>query len=784
MFTVGIICGGPSSERGISLNSARTLQDHLNTTQLRTQIIFVDQRCEFYHIENRHLYSNTPSDFDFKMSEISTHIPRSQLREFLSKCNICFPVIHGKFGEDGELQALLESMDIPFVGSQHQACKNAYLKDRAQDKLQENGYATLPYLNVDTNTSQELLAEFWKKTRPNSLIVKPTNAGSSIDVFKINTVEELFKTTERLLRVHQSVQCQEFCQLPEITMNVICDQNQQPVALLPTEVEILTNRTDIFDYRAKYLPTTACRQHTPARLPNALIQRCRKTAEAIFTEFKLSDFARLDGWACPVRGFICTDINIISGFEEMSFLFKQTSLCGLDHEETVYHVLDNACRRQELRPIEERSAHTNALKPVYVIFGGASTERQVSLMSGRNVWFKLIGTTDYQPKPFFLDKSERVWQLPNSLFLHHTVEEIIEDIKIFSEKVEKIQPIRKEIHQRLGIQKDEVMQPCDQSLPDWIRQAKQEKASVLLALHGGIGENGTLQKALTQNGVPYNGSREQASETCMNKNTTISIVAAMNHPDIQVQQQKTLNQQSLHTCVHDNTFAQNLWSECNEQAEIMIIKPQSDGCSSGIVCLRHAQDLQRYAQLIINQQGTAPANTFHNQPTPIELPTTSAHFLIETYIETDDIIVEDSQLKHTPKHGWLELTIVVTEKGGKYQALYPSITISSNAVLSVEEKFQGGTGINLTPPPTSIVSAKQCLHIQTIVAQIAEQVGIHQYARLDVFYNTQSNRLQLIEVNTLPALTPSTVLFQQALAETRAIQPRDFIRKLVAESSC
>ena len=122
----------------------------------------------------------------------------------------------------------------------------------------------------------------------------------------------------------------------------------------------------------------------------------------------------------------------------MSFLFKQTSLCGLDHEETVYHVLDNACRRQELRPIEERSAHTNAPKPVYVIFGGASTERQVSLMSGRNVWFKLIGTTDYQPKPFFLDKSERVWQLPNSLFLHHTVEEIIEDIKIFSEKVEKI----------------------------------------------------------------------------------------------------------------------------------------------------------------------------------------------------------------------------------------------------------------------------------------------------------------------------------------------------------
>lgn len=783
MFTVGIICGGPSSERGISLNSARTLQDHLNTAHLRTQIIFVDQQCEFYDIENRHLYSNTPSDFDFKMSEISTHIPRSELKEFLSKCNICFPVIHGKFGEDGELQALLESMNIPFVGSQHQACKNAYLKDRAQDHLQENGYATLPYLNVDKSTSKEQLASFWEKTRPNSLIVKPTNAGSSIDVNKINSIEDLHETTARLLCVHPTVQCQEFCKLPEITMIVICNQDQQPVALLPTETEILTNRTDIFDYRAKYLPTTACRQHTPARLPNALIQRCRKTAEAIFAQFKLSDFARLDGWACPKRGFICTDINIISGFEEMSFLFKQSSLCGLDHEETVHHVLQNACQRQTLIPAEKIPERSNAPKPVYVIFGGASTERQVSLMSGRNVWFKLIGATDYQPKPFFLDKAQRVWQLPDNLFLHHTVEEIIEDIQVFSEKVKKIQPIRTEIQQRLGIQKSKLTQPYDQSLSDWISQAKQEQASVLLALHGGIGENGTIQKALTQHGVPYNGSREQASQACMNKNTTIEIIAGMNHPDIQVQQQKTLNQQDMYTCVHDDTFTENLWSEFNKQAEMMIIKPESDGCSSGIVCLRQAQDLQQYAQLITNQQKTAPANRFHNQPTPIELPTTSNNFLIENYIETDDITVENSQLKHTTKQGWLELTIVVTEKAGKYKALYPSITISSNAVLSVEEKFQGGTGVNLTPPPTSIVSTNQCQHIQTLASLIAEHIGIHQYARLDVFYNTQHNRLQLIEVNTLPALTPSTVLFQQALAEKQAIQPRDFIRRLVSESS-
>ena len=128
--------------------------------------------------------------------------------------------------------------------------------------------------------------------------------------------------------------------------------------------------------------------------------------------------------------------------------------------------------------------------------------------------------------------------------------------------------------------------------------------------------------------------------------------------------------------------------------------------------------------------------------------------------------------------------MVVTEKHKKYTALNPSITISSNAVLSVEEKFQGGTGINLTPPPDSFISVDQRKHIQEIVEKIAEQISIQQYARLDIFYNIKKNQLQLIEVNTLPALTPSTVLFQQALAGTEAIQPRDFIQTLVTESHC
>ena len=112
MFTVGIICGGPSAERGISLNSARTLQDHLDNDKCCTKIFFVNHACEFFQIDNKHLYSNTPSDFDFKMKEIGSAIDTEHLAEVLGSCDIIFPVIHGAFGEDGKLQNILENLNI------------------------------------------------------------------------------------------------------------------------------------------------------------------------------------------------------------------------------------------------------------------------------------------------------------------------------------------------------------------------------------------------------------------------------------------------------------------------------------------------------------------------------------------------------------------------------------------------------------------------------------------------------------------------------------------------
>ena len=132
--------------------------------------------------------------------------------------------------------------------------------------------------------------------------------------------------------------------------------------------------------------------------------------------------------------------------------------------------------------------------------------------------------------------------------------------------------------------------------------------------------------------------------------------------------------------------------------------------------------------------------------------------------------------------GWCEVTIGVLEEEGHYTAFHPSITVAENHVLSVEEKFQGGTGINITPPPENILSKETRELVQERVCRAAKALGIKNYSRIDLFVELKTGLIRLIEVNTLPALTPSTVFFHQALSTFPELYPCPLLAKIIANA--
>ena len=143
-----------------------------------------------------------------------------------------------------------------------------------------------------------------------------------------------------------------------------------------------------------------------------------KFAEQLFKVLGMRDFARFDGWLLPDGKIWFSDFNPISGMEQNSFLFQQAARIGLSHRDLLRHIVGNACDRNGIRlPEKIESALKRA--EVKVLFGGPTSERQVSLMSGTNVWLKLRRSKKYAPDPYLLDLNGDVWKLPYDCFKSH-----------------------------------------------------------------------------------------------------------------------------------------------------------------------------------------------------------------------------------------------------------------------------------------------------------------------------------------------------------------------------
>lgn len=785
MIKIALLCGGPSLERGISLNSTRSVLDHLSGEEIEIVPIYFDAKKNAYHLSRAQLYSNTPSDFDFKLKQTAAPLNKNALIKLLKSVDLAFPVMHGPFGEDGKIQSLLEKHRIPFVGSGSGACKQAFDKFISNELIKSYGFFTLPsqVLKIYHEDHADIIGKFFNDHQVERAIVKPATGGSSIGVFSVTNPEDALERAKHLFskRMDTRVVIEPFAKGTEFTIIILENRFGLPVALPPTEIETDYTENQIFDFRKKYLPTRQVIWHCPPRFTDEIIEKIEAQAEQLFALFNMHDFARFDGWVLPDGNIWFCDFNPISGMEQNSFLFQQASRVGMTHREMLKQIINSACRRYHLPLISSKTEETiTPKKKIPILFGGNTSERQVSLMSGTNVWLKLRNSKKYHPQPFLLDPQGNVWQLPYHLALNHTVEEIIENCKQAELAKKRLNAFEKRVRIRLGLLTDknpeDFFDPKKMSLNTLIEQSD----FIFNALHGGEGENGTLQALFEKAGIGFNGSGEKVSALCADKWATSNFVRQLGIEGVNAIPGKAMKTKPLFKL--SNEGVTQLWKNLRKDldAESLIAKPRSDGCSTGVVHLYSANDLKKHLSLLASKAVCVPKNTFKNQPDVIELPQkTPDELLFERFIETDTLKVKNLQLKHHIKTGWIELTVGVLETQGKLISLNPSITVAEGEVLTVEEKFQGGTGINITPPPASIIKPDILEQIKQKITAVASHLGIRGYARIDTFANIHTGELYMIEVNTLPGLTASTVFYHQALAENPAIFPGELLEKLI-----
>ncbi len=563
------------------------------------------------------------------------------------------------------------------------------------------------------------------------------------------------------------------------------------IALPPTEIR---KGKELFDYRSKYLPGLS-RKITPIDLPNEQIQAIRKECERLFHELSFDVYARIDGFITKEGKIFLNDPNTTSGMMPSSFFFHQAAEIGLNPSQFLTYIIrqslaqrivasknsgvyDSLLKGLDEAIHQDKTSSTNKTK-VAVILGGYSSERHISVDSGRNIYEKLASSSKYEPIPVFLTGNENehiMYQIPINILLKDNADDIKDKIDHY-----KTHELVKEIIEECTAITTKYA--TTNNLVQLKRMTYEELATmvdaVFIALHGRPGEDGAVQVNLERVGLPYNGSGVESSQITIDKYKTNEILK---------QNGFLVAEHLLITEDAWNKDKEGVLNSIKEKIHYpFIAKPVDDGCSSAVKKIKTVEEFEAFASLIFRKQEqliTAAANVLHIKDK-------------EEFPQKQVLLVEELISKRDAKH-FLEITggmLTSYDKDGNvvYEVFEASEALSEGEVLSLEEKFLAGQGQNITPARYS-TDAKLRQQISDKVKQTfgeaAKLLNINGYTRIDAFvriYDSLTPALSegegvkveviFIEVNSLPGMTPATCIFHQTAIQ--GYKPYDFIDKIL-----
>lgn len=567
----------------------------------------------------------------------------------------------------------------------------------------------------------------------------------------------------------------------EFSCIVAQDENGKAIALPPTEIR---KGKELFDYRSKYLPGLS-RKITPIDLPNEQIQAIRKECERLFYALNFDVYARIDGFLSTDGKIFLNDPNTTSGMMPSSFFFHQAAEIGLNPSQFLTYIIRTSLAqrikansyaiafKKLLNQLDEsikqdKSSTTKKIK-VAVILGGYSSERHISVESGRNIYEKLASSTKYEPIPIFLtgNADEHImYQIPINILLKDNADDIKEKIENY-----KIHDLVKQIIDEASSITTKYVSADNLAKPKRFTYDELAKTvdAVFIALHGRPGEDGAVQANLEKVGLPYNGSGVDSSQITIDKYRTNEIL----------KQNGFLVAEHLLVAEKDWSSDKNaVLKNIKEKIKYpFIAKPVDDGCSSAVKKIKTPEEFDAFATLIFRKQemlNQLAADLLHIKDK-------------EEFPQKNVILVEELISRKEAKH-FLEITggmLTKYDKNGDivYEVFEASEALSEGEVLSLEEKFLAGQGQNITPARYSANPAER-QKISDIVKQTlgnaAKVLNVQGYCRIDAFVrinNDEKVEVIFIEVNSLPGMTPATCIFHQTAIN--GYKPYDFIDRIL-----
>ena len=293
--TIGVLMGGLSPEREVSLTSGKAIFDAIQSKGLNVQMIDVD-----------HNIGATLAD---------------------RKIDLACIALHGTWGEDGTIQGILEYLKIPYTGSGVLGSAIAYNKVVSKEIFMERGIPTAPYQVITSEDRGRV-----KRTLELPVVVKPADQGSSIGVSIVQTESQWETALDEAFEVSEEILIEQFIEgkLLAVGMN----------GPLPMPIVEIVPKSGFYDYEAKYTEGKT-NYVCPAQLTSKEAQQCRDASVRVFKALKGRGFPRVDLILDQGTPY-ALEMNTIPGMTPTSLLPMAARQAGLEFDDLVIEILKRA----------------------------------------------------------------------------------------------------------------------------------------------------------------------------------------------------------------------------------------------------------------------------------------------------------------------------------------------------------------------------------------------------------------------------------------------------------
>lgn len=303
---IAVLYGGPSSEREISLLSGRAVHEALAEKGLRAELVDV----------------RGPADVESLKAK---------------GAGLAFVALHGRFGEDGGVQAILERQGLAYTGSGPEACRRAMDKTVSRRLFAEAGLA-VPRGEVVRQGGRAGTGDLRYP-----LFVKPASSGSSIGVSLVRRPEELGAALEAAFREDPTALVEERIEGRELTVGILGEEAMPAIEIIPAR--------EFFDYTAKY-GEAGTRYEEPRGLDAGTLAELGRAALAAHRALGCAGFSRVDFMLAGSEAYVL-EVNAIPGLTRKSLVPKMAAKMGIAFPDLCVRIIEESLRSrrpQGIRP--------------------------------------------------------------------------------------------------------------------------------------------------------------------------------------------------------------------------------------------------------------------------------------------------------------------------------------------------------------------------------------------------------------------------------------------------